>query len=191
MSLRDLEPIAEKGFPREVKKLLNDCIDRVNRPIKVKFDTNSVNPQATVLQTEDDITIVLPRGLGGSGTTLNLQITKIDNTHIGITAGTVADLPANTGMSLAVSGGTEGSPNVILAQVNVASDDVTFSNLVIFDNGTSGITPDTTHAYKALGNYWTDGSGVLHVNPTVQGSQNLTVCRTPADNFVDPTWTWS
>ena len=78
----------------------------------------------------------------------------------------------------------------IYLQVTVAADDVTFSDLTIFDNADSGVTPDTTHAYLLVGNYTMSGGAITSVTPLIDGSQGLTVCRTAlSGGNVVPTWT--
>ncbi len=69
MGLKDIEPIAEKGFPRGLKTLVNDIADRVNRKIRIQFATDTLNNQARVEEDEDYINIILPRGLGAPGIT--------------------------------------------------------------------------------------------------------------------------
>lgn len=105
-----------------------------------------------------------------------LQLFKIDNSTIGITAGQVAGLPYDGTLTLSVAG--DGS---IYAQVDVSTG-MEFSNLSIYDNG-SGAPPPLapSHVNQLLGTYQTTGMGELKVFPMVDGSQGLTVC------FSDPT----
>lgn len=70
MPFGPLEYVEETGFPLKVKQLLNDCAGRINRKIYVKFNTESLAPIATVLETEYDITFLFPRGAINSAVSL-------------------------------------------------------------------------------------------------------------------------
>ncbi len=172
----DLPPPLEVGPPslRKAFNGLRDCLRawRIIRGENYEVDENDSGSQ-----------LLLGSSGGASGSPrAKLQIFKIDDTHIGISAGKVAELVEDGTSTWEVSGTGE-----IWAQVDVAAAD-TVSNLVIFDNGMSGTTPDTTRAYTLIGTYAT-ASGVLTVTALVGGSQGLTICRSYPDNFVVPEWT--
>lgn len=102
---------------------------------------------------------------------------------IGITAGQVAGLVEDGTDTWVVS-----ASGTIWAQVDVSTS-FAFSNLSIFDNGSSGPPAiDTAHAFQLIGNYITT-AGVLSAQPMVAGSQGLTVCFSdPTTADIIPTW---
>lgn len=78
MSVEKLEPIKRTGFPHDVIELLNLVVGRENREIEVKFDTTSLAAVAKVMETEDKITFVFPRGaLGSNNVALLLPFTVL------------------------------------------------------------------------------------------------------------------
>lgn len=80
MSLPDVDRIARKGFPKDVITIVNELVDRENRELEVKFDTNSLNYQAKVIETPEKTTIVLPRSRG-AGDDANTSWAPINGTN--------------------------------------------------------------------------------------------------------------
>ncbi len=112
-----------------------------------------------------------------------LQVFKVDDTHIGITAGAVANNAYDGSQVIEVSGAGE-----IFVSVVADTPAENFSALEIFDNGLDGVTADPTHCYLLIGQYSTT-DGTLTVNPMVAGSVALSACRVDPDtgNLV-PQW---
>lgn len=102
---------------------------------------------------------------------------------IGITPGQVAGLAEDGTDTWTVTGN-----GTIWAQVDVSPSQA-FTNLSIFDNGSSPPPIiDSAHAFQLIGNYITSG-GVLSAQPMVAGSQGLSICFSdPTTANIIPTW---
>lgn len=184
MSVKDIEPIAEAGFPRALKKMCNDMADRINRKIRVKFSTDSINTQANVEETEENIVITLPRWRGSSADQRPLQ-PFASTGQLGITPGSLGEKDVSP--LLFTVGAIAGK---IWGSVDVDSTGTVFSNATLFDNG-SGSDPalSTTQVFKLICEYNNTGAG-LTFTPRVNGSQGLTVCFSdPTTGNCIPTWT--
>lgn len=62
MSVKKLEPPAVTGFPAKLWAFAKQIAARVDRPIEVIFATDSLAAIAKVDETDEKITITLPRG---------------------------------------------------------------------------------------------------------------------------------
>lgn len=129
------------------------------------------------------VPLIAPQNNAAALAQLQIFVKDQSTSTIGITAGQVAGLVEDGTDTWSVSGN-----GTIWAQVDVSTS-MAFSNLSIFDNGSSGPPAiDTTHAFQLIGNYVTT-AGVLSAQPMVAGSQGLSVCFSdPTTANVIPTW---
>lgn len=110
--MEPIDPVPEKLFPASVRKAVNRCVSRLNRLWRVQYEDT---PSAKVLETEGDITLVLPRALAGtSARTRNIGFGWRQSPYTG--SGTA---PINQGLKIKLYGSVI---NEIVVPDNMASE---------------------------------------------------------------------
>lgn len=124
---------------------------------------------------------------GGGGTPFipPLWLSKVDDSNVIVSAGTVGGLvPTGVATNLDVSG-TDGTWNIFITAGLNAAGDVTGASI----NGNTTTVPadDSSTAYYLIGNVVVASSIITSVSPTLAWSQEFAACgRDPADPGTTP-----